>query len=125
MPKTTVERRTGAITRDFDQLLTTIVGHADRLGEFLSPGDPRALEVAAIRHAAERACELTQQLLTFSRTRAMRPNVVDLHAMIGRARYTLQRVVGDQIGVEFRVAADTRPVRVDAGQLQQILYDLT
>jgi two-component system, cell cycle sensor histidine kinase and response regulator CckA len=125
MPNNTVERLAGAIARDFDQLLTTIVGRADRLGEFLSPGDPRAVEVAAIRQAAEHACELTQQLLTFSRTRALRPRVVDLNAMIGRARYTLQRAVGDHIRVEFSLAADARRVHLDAEHLQQILYNLT
>jgi signal transduction histidine kinase len=68
----TVERLAGGIARDFDQFLTTIIGHAEALGDYLSPGDPRAGDVAAIRHAAERAFGLTQQLLAFSRTRGLR-----------------------------------------------------
>jgi CheY-like chemotaxis protein len=122
--KDTVERLAGGIARDFDQYLTTIIGHAETLGEYLSPGDPRAGDVAAIRHAAERAFGLTQQLLAFSRTRGLRPKVADLNGIIGRLRYTLQRVVGDQIRLDLRLAPDAHRVRVDAEQLQQIVFNL-
>jgi two-component system, cell cycle sensor histidine kinase and response regulator CckA len=114
----------GGIARDFEQLLTAIIGHAETLGEYLSPGDPRATEVAAIRQAAERACSLTEQLFAFSRTRAPRPRIVDANAVIGRARSTVERMVGDHIRLELRLAADARPVRVDGEILQQLLYNL-
>jgi two-component system cell cycle sensor histidine kinase/response regulator CckA len=122
--KDTVERLAGGIARDFDQFLTTIIGHAETLGEYLSPGDPRAGDVNAIRHAAERAFGLTQQLLAFSRTRGLRPRVADVNAIIGRSRYTVQRVVGDQIRLDVRLAADAHRVRVDGEQLQQIVFNL-
>jgi two-component system, cell cycle sensor histidine kinase and response regulator CckA len=122
--KDSVERLAGGIAHDFDQFLTTIIGHAETLGEYLSPGDPRNGDVAAIRHAAERAFGLTQQLLAFSRTRGLRPRVADLNAIIGRSRYTLQRVVGDQIRLEIRLAPDAHRVRVDGEQLQQIVFNL-
>src|SRR3954454_11446021 len=125
MPKkNTVERLAGGVARDFDQFLTTIIGHAETLGEYLSPGDPRAGDVAAIRHAAERAVGLTEQLLAFSRTRGLRPTVADLNAIIGRSRYTVQRVVGDQIRLETHLAADVHRVRGDGEQLQQIIVNL-
>jgi two-component system, cell cycle sensor histidine kinase and response regulator CckA len=122
--KDTVERLAGGIARDFDQFLTTIIGHAETLGEYLSPGDPRTADVAAIRHAAERAFGLTQQLLAFSRTRGLRPRVADLNAIIGRSRSTLQRVVGDQIRLDIRLAPDAHRVRVAGEQLQQIVFNL-
>src|SRR5262245_25474781 len=119
-----VERLAGGIARDFEQLLTAIIGHAETLGEYLSPGDPRATEVASIRQAAERACSLTEQLFAFSRTRARRPKVADPNAIISRARYTVERMVGDQIRLELRLTNTTRPVRVDAETLQQLFYNL-
>jgi len=122
--KDTVERLAGGIARDFDHYLTTIIGHAETLGEYLSPGDPRAGDVAAICHAAERAFGLTQQLLAFSRTRGLRPKVADLNGIIGRLRYTLQRVAGDQIRLDMRLAPAAHRVRVDAEQLQQIVFNL-
>jgi CheY-like chemotaxis protein len=121
--KDTAGRLAGGIARDFDQFLTTIIGHAETLGEYLLPGDPRAGDVAAIRHAAERAFGLTQQLLAFSRTRGLRPRVADANAIIGRSRYTLQRVVGDQIRRDVRLAPDAHRVRVD-GEHQQIVFNL-
>jgi len=119
-----VERLAGGMARDFEQLLTAIIGHAETLGEYLSPGDPRAAEVASIRQAAERACSLTEQLFAFSRTRAPRPRVTDPNAIISRARYTVERMVGDQTRLELRLTTNARQVRVDAETLQQLFYNL-
>src|SRR5205085_3264599 len=77
------------------------------------------------RQAADSAFALTQQLLAFSRTRGLRPRVADLNAIIGQSRYTLQRVVGDQIRLDIRLAPDVHGVRVDGEQLQHIVLNLT
>ena len=120
----TVERLAGGIAHDFDLLLTAIVGHAENLSDDLSPGDPRALQVAAIRQAAERASNLTQQLLAFSRTQTLRPSILDLNAVMARARHGLRRVLGDRILLETRPADRLWPVHADAGQIEQILHTL-
>src|SRR5258708_40153894 len=92
MPKNeTVERLAGGIAHDFDLLLTAIVGHAENLSDYLSPGDPRSLQVAPIRQAAERPSNLTHQLLAFSRTQPLRPTLLDLNAVLARARHSLRR----------------------------------
>jgi CheY-like chemotaxis protein len=120
----TVERLAGGIAHDFDLLLAAIVGHAENLSDYLSPGDPRAQQVAAIRQAAERASDLTQQLLAFSRTQTLRPTILDLNAVIARARHGLRRVLGDRILLDTRPADRLWPVRADAAQLEQILHNL-
>src|SRR5712691_1457098 len=120
----TVERLAGGIAHDFDLLLTAIVGHAESLSDYLSPGDPRAQQVAAIRQAAVQASSLTQQLLAFSRTQTLRPAVLDLNAVIERARHGLGRVLGDQIALDTRPADRLWSVRADAQQLEQILHNL-
>ena len=119
-----LERLAGGIAHDFDALLTTILGQADTLGDCLSPGDPRTIQVAAIRRAAERACRLTQQLRAFSRTQTLAPTDVDVNAVIDRARCTLQRVVGDGIVIRTELAPGLRAARADVEQLHQILYTL-
>ena len=73
----TVERLAGGIAHDFNNLLTAIVGHVDVLSDYLSPGDPRAAEVTAIREAAELAADLTRQLVVFSRTQRLQPGGVE------------------------------------------------
>src|SRR5450759_5955061 len=102
----TVERLAGGIAHDFDALLNVIVGHADTLIDCLSPGDPRAAEVAAIRQAAEQAATLTRQLLAFSRTQTRHPAVLNLNAVVEGARPKLQRLVGPQITLDVQPADD-------------------
>jgi hypothetical protein len=125
MPKNeTVELLAGGIAHDFDALLTTIVGRADNLSDFISPGDPRAADVAAIREAAEAAASLTQQLLAFSRRQALQPTVVDVNTVVERLRYKLHRLLGRGITLETRGGAGLLRVRADADQLEDILCNL-
>src|SRR5258707_1065503 len=103
MPRNeTVELLAGGIAHDFDALLTTIVGRAENLSDFISPGDPRAADVAAIREAAEAAASLTRQLLAFSRRQALQPTVVDINAVVERLRHKLHRLLGHRIALETR-----------------------
>ena len=62
----------GGIAHDFNNLLTAILGYADWLDRDLT-GDPRREQVAEIQKAAERAAELTRQLLAFSRRQMLQP----------------------------------------------------
>ena len=120
----TVERLAGGIAHDFDALLNAIVGHADTLSDCLSPGDPRAAQVAAIRRAAEQAATLTQQLLAFSRTQSRHPAVLNLNAALDLARPTLQRLVGPQIRLDLQLAPGLSSVRADAEQIDHLLRHL-
>jgi two-component system cell cycle sensor histidine kinase/response regulator CckA len=120
----TVELLAGGIAHDFDALLGAIVGHADNLSDYLSPADPRAAEVAAIRHAAETASALTRQLLAFSRTQPLRPRIVDLDAIVQRSRHALQRLLGTRVRLETQFEAQLPRVRVDGEQIEQILCTL-
>ena len=120
----TIEQLAGGIANDFDALLNAIVGHADTLTDCLSPGDPRAVEVAAIRRAAEQAATLIQQLLAFSRTQSRQPAVLNLNTVVESARPTLQRLVGPQIRLDVQPAAGLHSVRADAEQLEHILRHL-
>ena len=120
----TVELLAGGIAHDFDALLSAIVNHADNLSDYISAGDPRAADVAAIREAASAAAALTQQLLAFSRTQALRPTVVDVNAVIERARHSLRRMLGDRVTLDTRPAEGLLRVRVDATQLEHLLRNL-
>jgi hypothetical protein len=120
----TVELLAGGIAHDFDALLSAIVGHADTLTDCLSPGDPRAAQVAAIRQAAEQAATLTQQLLAFSRTQSRQPSVLNLNTVVEEARATLQRLAGSDIRLEIELAGALSSVHADAEQLDHILRHL-
>jgi two-component system cell cycle sensor histidine kinase/response regulator CckA len=120
----TVELLAGGIAHDFDALLSTIVGHAENLSAYISPGDPRAVDVAAIREAAEAAASLTQQLLAFSRRQALRLTVVDVNAVVDRLQHKLRRLLGNRITLETRAGAGLLRACADADQLEQVLCNL-
>jgi hypothetical protein len=123
-PHDTVERLAAGIAHDFDALLNAIVGHADTLTDCLSPGDPRAAQVDAIRRAADQAGALTQQLLAYSRTQSRRPAVLNLNAIVDGARPTLQRLVGSHIRLDVQPAASQACVRADPEQIDHVLRHL-
>src|SRR6185295_3614783 len=116
MATDTVEALAAGIARGFDHLLTSIAIHADRLSADLSLSDPRATDVARIREAAEQASALMQ---------ALQPSMVDVNAIVERARNTLARMLGPRVTLELRTAAALQPVLADASQLAEILRQLT
>jgi hypothetical protein len=120
----TVGQMAGGIAHDFNDLLAAILGHVEMLSGDLAPGDPRAADVNGIRHAAERATTLTQQLLAISRQQVLQPTVLNLSDVVDRARRLVQRVIGDQIELITCTPRDLRPVKADADQVEQILLNL-
>jgi signal transduction histidine kinase/CheY-like chemotaxis protein len=119
-----VGRLAGGVAHDFNNILMVIQGHADLLDAELEEGDPGRADLEQIRQAADRAALLTRQLLTFSRKRPLRPEVVDLSGSVQAAESMLRRLIGEQIRVE--VDLDSRPawVLVDPVQVEQVLLNL-
>jgi two-component system cell cycle sensor histidine kinase/response regulator CckA len=67
---------------------------------------------------------LTRQLLAFSRKQVLEPRVVDLNVIVGAAGAMLQRLIGEDISLMTTLAENLRPVRVDPGQIEQVLMNL-
>jgi two-component system cell cycle sensor histidine kinase/response regulator CckA len=119
-----VGRLAGGIAHDFNNLLTVIVGNADLLRES-PPHDPaRADRVNDIRGAADRAAALVRQLLTFGRRQTARPEVVELSEAVAATAAMLGRVLGEPIAVKTEPAGRPVPVRIDRGQLEQVVMNL-
>jgi CheY-like chemotaxis protein len=120
----TVGQLAGGIAHDFSNLLTAILGHVEMLSDDLAPGDPRAADVTGIRHAAERAANLTQQLLAFSRKQILQPAVLDLNQIVQRTQGMVQRMAGAGIEVVTLAPLDLWRVHADAAQIEQLLLNL-
>ncbi|MEW6306922.1 MAG: ATP-binding protein, partial [Verrucomicrobiota bacterium] len=113
----------GGVAHDFNNLLTVIEGHTSLLaGERLEPD--AADSVQQIAHAAERAANLTRQLLTFSRKQMMQPRRLDLSQVVHDTGRLLQRLLGEQISLEFESVAGLPFVHADASMVEQILMNL-
>ena len=115
---------TGGVAHDFNNMLTAILGFAQFLEESLEADDPRRTDVTEIRHAGERAAHLTQQLLAFSRRQVLRPQVVDLNALVSELAQMLHRLIGEDVTLDTRLVEGLGKTRVDPGQIQQVIMNL-
>jgi PAS domain S-box-containing protein len=114
---------TGGIAHDFNNILAAILTNSHLLMESLE-GDPRCADANEIREAAERAASLTRQLLAFSRRQVLQPIIVDLNHALDGVKRMLCRVIGEDIALTVVPAPELGAVRVDLGQLEQVIMNL-
>lgn len=116
-----IGRLAGGLAHDFNNLLAAMLGSLELLDE-RCPAEAKE-DLATVRHGAERARDLTAQLLAFARKQPIVLDVVDLTALVGNVERMLRRLVGPTI--ELTVSAEGGLlVRADAAQLEQVLVNL-
>jgi PAS domain S-box-containing protein len=120
-----VGKLAGGIAHDFNNLMLVINGYSQLLLSRLEPRDPLREDIEHIKQAGERAAELTQQLLAFSRRQVLRPKVLDLNTVVVALSPMLQRVLGEHIDLATALEPALDHVKVDPGQLEQALVNLT
>ena len=119
-----IGRLAGGVAHDFNNTLTAISGFAGILLEEMDEADPRRLDVEEITRAAQSAAVLTQQLLAFSRKQLISPRVINLNGMIRHSRKMLTRLIGEDVVLQFRPGEGLWRVRLDPGQVDQVLVNL-
>ena len=117
-------RLAGGIAHDFNNLLTVINGTADLATLSLDEGDPLRADLVQIRLAGDRAASLTRQLLALSRQQMLKPTVLNLSAVVIGLLEMLKRLLGEDIELDVRTAADLGSVKADPGQMEQVLLNL-
>ncbi len=115
----------GGIAHDFNNLLTVILGHVQTMLETLAPGERWQSEAMQIGNAAERAAALTRQLLAFSRKQLLAPVDLELDSVVRETEQMLRRLIGETIELTSALGSPFERVRIDRGQLDQILFNLT
>jgi two-component system, cell cycle sensor histidine kinase and response regulator CckA len=119
-----IGRLAGGVAHDFNNLLTVITGSAYMLMTELPAEAPPREFAAEIQGAAERAAALTRQLLAFSRKQVLEPKVLDLNDLLGALEKMLRRLIGEDITLSTVLAPGLPQVRVDPGQLEQVVLNL-
>ncbi len=114
----------GGVAHDFNNLLTVINGYSAVLLESPLPVGDQNAYLKEILHAGERASDLTQQLLAFSRKQVTQPVVLDLNEAVRRAHRMLERVIGENIRFVPRLSESPCHIRADAGQIEQVMLNL-
>ncbi len=119
-----VGRLAGGIAHDFNNVLTAIFGYLDLARSHVEPGGPVRECLEATQKAAQRAAELTGQLLAFARKQVTEPKVLDLNEVVRGALGMAARLLGEEIEVVVHPAPLLPSVRVDPGQFEQVLINL-
>jgi two-component system cell cycle sensor histidine kinase/response regulator CckA len=119
-----VGRLAGGVAHDFNNLLTIVMGAVRELQEetALSPGGRAAAE--EIKQATERAGALTRQLLAFSRKHIVHAEVLELNDVVAGLSRMLARLIGEDIELLVTAGAHAGRVRMDGGQLEQVIVNL-
>jgi two-component system, cell cycle sensor histidine kinase and response regulator CckA len=114
----------GGVAHDFNNILTVIQGHAALLTSStgLSPHQRNSLEQITL--SADRAANLTRQLLTFSRKQMLQPRHLDLNEVVNHLAKMLQRMLGEDVALHLDFQRDLPTVLADQGMLEQILMNL-
>lgn len=114
----------GGVAHDFNNLLTAIIGFCDLLLLRHKPGDPSFGDIMQIKQNSNRAANLVRQLLAFSRQQTLRPRVHDIGDILTEISHLLRRLIGANIELDLVHGRDVGLVKVDEGQMEQVLINL-
>ncbi|MEK6697874.1 MAG: ATP-binding protein [Nitrospirota bacterium] len=124
----------GGIAHDFNNILTAMIGYGSVMKMDMKDGDPQGEHIDHILALADRAAELTQRLLLFSRKQAGNLKPLDLNKAVGKAKKLLKSLIGEDIDFQLMscpastAGAAAGPenliVRADTAQLEQVLMNL-
>ncbi|CAN5125617.1 hypothetical protein BH09MYX1_BH09MYX1_49200 [soil metagenome] len=114
----------GGVAHDFNNLLTVILSYTGMALQDLKPGEALHHEMLEIENAGRRACELTRQLLAFSRKQVLKPRVIDLHAVASGMRSMLTRLLGEDVELTILPSLALGRVLADPGQIEQVIMNL-
>ncbi len=114
----------GGVAHDFNNLLTAMIGFCDLLLLRHSPGDQSFGDIMQIKQNANRAARLVRQLLAFSRQQTLQPRVLSITDVLGDLTNLLRRLIGANIELNITHGRDLGLVRVDQGQLEQVVINL-
>jgi len=119
-----VGRLAGGVAHDFNNLLSIILGYGESVLEQLQAQDPLRADVQEMHKAAQRAAELTKQLLMFSRQQLVEPKILDLNEILSGLGRMLGRLLGAELELVTLMAADLGKICADRGNIEQVIMNL-
>ncbi|MFK7889248.1 MAG: ATP-binding protein [Granulosicoccus sp.] len=112
------------IAHDFNSLLQIIVGYVELAKSETSEEHPGYASLLHVEDAAQRACALTSQLLSFELLKEPEFESVDVNGTITRLAPLLSRLLGNQISINYDLSSALKPVNAEVRSLEQIILNL-
>jgi PAS domain S-box-containing protein len=119
-----IGRLAGGVAHDFNNLLTAITGYTELLIDSIPIEAPMQGDLKEIKKAADRAAALTHQLLAFSRRQPLQTALSDLNNLVINMQKLLKRLLGEDIELNTMLEPSLARVKVDEGQIEQVLMNL-
>ncbi len=119
-----VGRLAGGVAHDFNNLLTVIRGYSQLSLRDLKEGTPLSQNIEEIRKAADRAADLTRQLLAFSRLQILEFKTVNLNNLVQAMEKMLRRMIGEDIELIIQRGENLGSIKTDPGQMEQVIMNL-
>src|SRR5690606_36706987 len=120
-----VGQLTGGIAHDFNNMLATVIGPLDLLSERLHDGDPRMKRYIDLAlDGAQRAAQLTQRLLAFSRQPPLQPVPLDPNRLVAGMSGLLTHSLGKNVRLETVLGAGIWWISADENQLENVVLNL-
>jgi two-component system, cell cycle sensor histidine kinase and response regulator CckA len=119
-----VGRLAGGVAHDFNNMLSIVLGYGELAKGRIPPEHPAQDHLDQILGAAERSSALVRQLLAFARRQPIDPQLLDLNEQVERTSKLLRGLVSEEIDLVIDADPELWPVRVDPGQIDQILANL-
>jgi PAS domain S-box-containing protein len=119
-----IGRLAGGVAHDLNNLLSPVLSFADLLLEEAAPASQQAEDLGQIKRAAERARDLTRQLLALGRKQVLDIRTLDLRTELARFERLLRLALREDVRLVQRIPATLGPVRADPGQLEQVVMNL-
>jgi len=128
-----IGRLAGGVAHDFNNLLTAVQGYTSLLLRELDRDDPldrvsrqpMRSDLEGIEEAVDRGAALTRQLLVFSRKQVLQPRSMNLNAVLGDMKKMLRRLIGEDIELHSALDPTLGCVKVDPGQMEQVILNLS
>jgi two-component system cell cycle sensor histidine kinase/response regulator CckA len=114
----------GGVAHEVNNMMTGVIGFSEFVLRSLEPDDPRKADVEEVIKAGTRAADVTRQLLAFTRQQVLRPQMIQINAVVSDMEKMLRRSLGEDKLLELRLSSDAGEIRADRGQLEQVLINL-
>ncbi len=114
----------GGVAHEFNNLLTGIIGYTQLIMQSRVVDDSALADLDQVLQLGNRATELTGQLLAFGRSQAVLPRIININDAVEKTLKMIKHLIGEDITLQFKPDPDLHSVKIDPGQIEQVLMNL-